>query len=224
MFLHQEKLKLRLKTLEEGLKHVSSFSVNPNSFCRSPKTEKSSNFLGFLTSPGGLGKRSTSQPRASSLRSSPLQQPNSDNETANAAGDLKRSNSFKKRYGSGEKMLRKSLWASRTKVVDSGEKENTEGKTNTDNNKNDDKTVSADIKTKDGADEDSPSKISINCESEDVVSGFLYDRLQKEVINLRRHCEVKESDMTAKEQEIKVKLQIFLFLYISLCLSKCTNA
>lgn len=103
-------------------------------------------------------------------------------------------------------MLRKSLWASRTKVVDSGEQENTEGKTNTDNNKNDDKTVSADIKTKDGADEDSPSKISINCESEDVVSGFLYDRLQKEVINLRRHCEVKESDMNAKEQEIKVKL------------------
>ncbi|KAL6197813.1 hypothetical protein ACLB2K_027607 [Fragaria x ananassa] len=203
----KEKLKLRLKTLEEGLKHVSSFSVNPNSFCRSPKTEKSSNFLGFLTSPGGLGKRSTSQPRASSLRSSPLQQPNSDNETANAAGDLKRSNSFKKRYVSGEKMLRKSLWASRTKVVDSGEKENTEGKTNTDNNKNDDKTVSADIKTKDGAYEDSPSKISINCESEDVVSGFLYDRLQKEVINLRRHCEVKESDMTAKEQEIKMLMK-----------------
>ncbi|XP_050368043.1 microtubule-associated protein 70-5 isoform X2 [Argentina anserina] len=199
----KEKLKLRLKTLEEGLKHVSSFSVNPNSFCRSPKTEKSSNFLGFLTSPGGLGKRSTSQPRASSLRSSP----NSDSETANAAGELKRSNSFKKRYGSGEKLLRKSLWASRTKVVDSGEKENTERNENTDNNKNDDKTVTAETKTKDGANEDKPKKTSINFESEDLVSGFLYDRLQKEVINLRRHCEVKENDMNAKEQEVKMLMK-----------------
>lgn len=182
---------MRLKTLEEGLKHVSSFSVNPNSFCRSPKTEKSGNFLGFLTSPGGLGKRSTSQPRAAAIASSPLQQPNSDNETANAAGEIKRSNSFKKRYGSGEKMLRKSLWASRTKVVDSGEKENTELKAN--NNKIDDQTVTAEIKTKDGSNE-----------AEDVVSGFLYDRLQKEVINLRRHCEVKQNDVNAKDQEIKV--------------------
>lgn len=202
MLLHQEKLKLRLKTLEEGLKHVSSFSVNPNSFCRSPKTEKSGNFLGFLTSTGGLGKRSTSQPRASAIGSSPLQQPNLHNETDNAAGEIKRSNSFKKRYGSGEKMLRKSLWASRTKVVDSGEKENTELKTN--NNKIDDQTVTTEIKTKDGGNEDSPNKISTDCETEDVVSGFLYDRLQKEVINLRRHCEVKQSDVNAKDQEIKV--------------------
>lgn len=202
MLLHQEKLKLRLKTLEEGLKHVSSFSVNPNSFCRFPKTEKSGNFLGFLTSPGGLGKRSTSQPRASAIGSSPLQLPNLHNETDNAAGEIKRSNSFKKRYGSGEKMLRKSLWASRTKVVDSGEKENTELKAN--NNKIDDQTVTAEIKTKDGGNEDSPNKISTDCETEDVVSGFLYDRLQKEVINLRRHCEVKQSDVNAKDQEIKV--------------------
>ncbi|KAJ0080781.1 hypothetical protein Patl1_09664 [Pistacia atlantica] len=60
----KDKLKLRLNTLEEGLKNLSSFSVNPNLFCGSPKTEKSSNILGFLTSNGGLRKRSTSQPRA----------------------------------------------------------------------------------------------------------------------------------------------------------------
>lgn len=199
---NQEKLKLRMKTLEEGLKHVSSF--NPNLLCRSPKPEKSSNFLGFLTSNGGLGKRSTSQPRATIGRSSPLKQPNSDNETANAAGQLKRSNSLKKKYGSGEHTLRKGLWACRSKVIDNGEVESTEMKANNDTDKNDDKTVAAETKATDGGSEDSPNKVSTNCDGEDMVSGFLYDRLQKEVLNLRKHCEAKESDMNAKDQEIKV--------------------
>lgn len=207
--LHQEKMKLRLKTLEEGLKHVSSFSCNPNLFCGSPKPEKSSNFLGFLTSNGGSAKRSTSQPRGSTVsRSSPQRQPHSDNETA---GGLKRATSFRKKYGSGENMLKKSLWASRSKVVDSGEKENTEMKenTNTDTENNNDKTAAADIKAADGGNEDSHNKISTNPESEDMVSGFLYDRLQKEVLNLRKHCEAKESDMNAKDEEIKVKLTTY---------------
>ncbi|KAH0986031.1 hypothetical protein GBA52_013208 [Prunus armeniaca] len=201
----KEKLKLRLKTLEEGLKHVSSF--NPH-LCVSPKAEKSSNFLGFLKSNGGLGKRSTSQPRASTIsRSSPVQQPNSDKEAGNAAGQLKRSNSLRKKYGSGELMLKKSLWASRSKVVDIGEKENTEMKANNDTNKNDDRMVAAEIEAQAGGNEDSPNKISTSCDNEDMVSGFLYDRLQKEVLNLRRHCEAKESDMNAKDQEIKMLMK-----------------
>ncbi|CAL9014992.1 unnamed protein product [Prunus brigantina] len=201
----KEKLKLRLKTLEEGLKHVSSF--NPH-LCVSPKAEKSSNFLGFLKSNGGLGKRSTSQPRASTIsRSSPVQQPNSDNEAGNAAGQLKRSNSLRKKYGSGELMLKKSLWASRSKVVDIGEKENTEMKANNDTNKNDDRMVAAEIEAQAGGNKDSPNKISTSCDNEDMVSGFLYDRLQKEVLNLRRHCEAKESDMNAKDQEIKMLMK-----------------
>ncbi|KAM1033663.1 hypothetical protein TB2_036623 [Malus domestica] len=203
----KEKMKLRLKTLEEGLKHVSSFSCTPNLFCGSPKPEKSSNFLGFLTSNGGSAKRSTSQPRGSTVsRSSPQQQPHSDNETA---GGLKRANSFRKKYGSGENVLKKSLWASRSKVVDSGEKENTEMKenTNTDAENNNDKTAAADIKAAYGGNEDSHNKISTNPESEDMVSGFLYDRLQKEVLNLRKHCEAKESDMNAKDEEIKMLMK-----------------
>ncbi|KAF3969028.1 hypothetical protein CMV_007144 [Castanea mollissima] len=64
----KDKLKLRLKIIEEGLKDSSSFSINPNRFCKSPKTEKSSNISGFLTSNGGLRKRSTSQPRASTVK------------------------------------------------------------------------------------------------------------------------------------------------------------
>ncbi|KAM1385022.1 hypothetical protein FF1_037134 [Malus domestica] len=203
----KEKMKLRLKTLEEGLKHVSSFSCTPNLFCGSPKPEKSSNFLGFLTSNSGSAKRSTSQPRGSTVsRSSPQQQPHSDNDTA---GGLKRANSFRKKYGSGENMLKKSLWASRSKVVDSGEKENTEMKenTNTDAENNNDKTAAADIKAAVGGNEDSHNKISTNPESEDMVSGFLYDRLQKEVLNLRKHCEAKENDMNAKDEEIKMLMK-----------------
>ncbi|KAK9677008.1 hypothetical protein RND81_11G115600 [Saponaria officinalis] len=40
--------------------------------------------------------------------------------------------------------------------------------------------------------------------SEDVVSGFLYDRLQKEVISLRMTCQVKDDGLSAKDDEIKV--------------------
>ncbi|KAF3951134.1 hypothetical protein CMV_023187 [Castanea mollissima] len=95
----KDKLKLRLKIIEEGLKDSSSFSVNPNRFCKSPKTEKSSNIFGFLTSNGGLRKRSTSQPRASTVsRSSPLQNPIVENETANVTLELKQANNLKKKH------------------------------------------------------------------------------------------------------------------------------
>ncbi|KAF2306073.1 hypothetical protein GH714_011144 [Hevea brasiliensis] len=143
----QDKLMLRLKTLEEGLKHVSSFSIN------SPKPAKTSNILGFLSSNGGLRKRSSSQPRASTIsRSTPLQQPNIENENANAARELKRADSFKKKYCSAENKLRNSLWASRSKVTDSNGKENTELMANTDANidkyEKDETTISTEMKNK----------------------------------------------------------------------------
>nr|XP_048317772.1 microtubule-associated protein 70-5-like isoform X1 [Ziziphus jujuba var. spinosa] len=202
----KEKLNLRLKTLEEGLKHVSSFSANPNAFCASQKTEKSSNILSFLTSNGGLIKRSTSQPRASTFgKTSPLQQPNVEIETA--TGELKRANSFRKKYSSGENMLKRSLWATKSKVVDSGEKENKEIKENTKNNDNNNTTASAEAKTKGSGNEESPNQGTTNSDSEDMVSGFLYDRLQKEVISLRKIFEVKENHLNAKDQEIKMLMK-----------------
>ncbi|KAL5574891.1 hypothetical protein UlMin_016590 [Ulmus minor] len=195
----KEKFKLRLKTLEEGLKHVTSFSNNPNAFCGSPKNEKSSNILGFLTSTGGLKKRSTSQPRGSTFgRSSPLRRPNVENETA--VGELKEAHNLKKKHASGENMLKKSLWASRSKVVDSGEKENAEMEANI--NKKVGTTLAAELKTKICDNEE--IKETTNSASEDTVSGFLYDKLQKEVINLRRFCQAKDSDLNTKDQEIKM--------------------
>ncbi|XP_024022294.1 microtubule-associated protein 70-5 [Morus notabilis] len=147
----KEKFKLRLKTLEDGLKDVSSFSNNTSAFCGSPKTEKSSNILGFLTSTGGLRKRSTSQPRGSTLsRNTLLQQPNLDNEITNT--------------------------------------------------NNSDTIVSGELKSKGSAGD---TEAATNSDGEDMVSGFLYDRLQKEVISLRKFCEAKENDLSAKDQEIK---------------------
>ncbi|KAJ6747767.1 MICROTUBULE-ASSOCIATED PROTEIN 70-5 [Salix koriyanagi] len=208
----KEKLKLRLKTLEEGLKHVSSFSVSPNASCGSPKPGKTSTLLGFLTSNGGIRKRSTSQPRGSTIsRSSPLRHPSIETENANAVGIHNRADRFKKKCGSGENLLRKGMWMSRSKVVDSGGKENAEVKTNTDSyidkHKSNDAAVSAETNSKVGGNEDLQSKGGTISSSEDVVSGFLYDRLQKEVINLRKYCETKECSLNAKDQEIQMLMK-----------------
>ncbi|KAG7959600.1 hypothetical protein I3843_10G078200 [Carya illinoinensis] len=204
----KDKLKLRLKITEEGLKDVSNFYVNPNRFCGSSRTEKSSNIFGFLTSNGGTKKKSTSQPRASSIsRSLLLQQPNMENETTNVAGELKKASSLRRKNSSRENLLRKGMWASRSKVVDSSEKENTEIRADIDLNiykGNKDKTIaSPEIKPKSCSNVDPQNKGN----NEDVVSGYLYNRLQKEVINLSKLCEVRDSTLNAKDEEIKVLMK-----------------
>ncbi|KAL6990636.1 hypothetical protein U1Q18_008754, partial [Sarracenia purpurea var. burkii] len=196
----KDKLNLRLKTLEEGLKQVSTMP-----FCGSPKPEKSNHIFGFLSSNTGLRKRSASQPSASTIgRSPPLQHPNFENQTTNAIEELKEASGLKKKNGSGENLLKKSLWSSRSKVVDSGEKENKEMNENTifqfGKFKDNETAVSGDIKTTNEGNGVSRDK---GTNSDDMVSGFLYDRLQKEVITLRRFCEVKDSTLNAKDDEIK---------------------
>ncbi|XP_057961008.1 microtubule-associated protein 70-5 [Malania oleifera] len=194
----KDKLKLRLKTLEEGLKHASSFSVNPKT---SQKTEKPNHFSSFLSSNGVLRKRSTSQPRASSIsRNPPLQHQNVGNDPANAAGEPKGVDGLKKNNGSGENMLRKKLWVS-TNKVDSGGKENTEIKANTDG----DPAVSTEVKAK--GDRGSEESQHMGNTNSDMVSGFLYDRLQREVINLRKFCDVQDNSLNAKDEEIKMLMK-----------------
>ncbi|KAK4259136.1 hypothetical protein QN277_005502 [Acacia crassicarpa] len=191
----KDKLKLRLKTLEEGFKNFScSNHSNSNSASGYPKTEKP-NILGFLTNTGGIRKRSTSQPRAATIASSFFHKPNDKKATdIVASSDL------------AENMLKKGIWASRSKVADSGEKENIV-QMNTQVNLNrftDDEREAAQIESSINTDEDSKSKTSNDLGSNDVVSGFLYDRLQKEVINLRKYCEVKDSSLQTKDDEIKL--------------------
>ncbi|KAF7840523.1 microtubule-associated protein 70-5-like [Senna tora] len=200
----KNKLKLRLKTLEEGLKNFSSHPTNSNAFSGNPKTEKS-NILVFLTTNSGIRKRSTSQPRASTTGSSFFQQSINKKSIDIVARDLKQGSTIKKPSGSAENMLKKGIWTSRSKVADSGEKEN-EVQVNTDMNLNrsNDEREAENFKTTTDIDEEPKSKISDDLGSNDVVSGFLYDRLQKEVINLRKHCEIKDSSLHAKDDEIKM--------------------
>lgn len=182
----KDKLKLRLKTLEEGLKQ---FSVNSNAFSVSPKADKS-NILSFVTNNGGLRNRSTSQPRGSTVGNTLFQKPNIKGNIDSMAGNRKPGSITKMKYGSTENVLKKGIWASRNKFSDGGEKEN-EIQVNT-----------GSVKT--NADEDSKSNSSNDLESTDVVSGFLYDKLQKEVINLRKTCETKDNTLHTKDEEIKM--------------------
>ncbi|KAG5414258.1 hypothetical protein IGI04_001825 [Brassica rapa subsp. trilocularis] len=147
----QERLKLRLKTIEDGLKCPNMLSVSPIT----TKAEKSGKILGFLTSGvGGSKKRSTSQPRGSLTgRIHALNQPINRGEERDGKEN--------------------------SKVTSNGSVDQHEGK----------------------AEEDG------NVDSEDMVSGFLYDRLQKEVISLRKICESKEGTINAKNEEIKMLLK-----------------
>ncbi|KAL3820833.1 hypothetical protein ACJIZ3_006738 [Penstemon smallii] len=167
----KEKLKLRLKTLEEGLKHISNFSTNIN---LTPKNDKSSNFFGILSSHTRNKKRSTSQPRASTITKSAMVV---EKQTSSAASEIK------------------SLWASRNKVIDNNEKENAEMNENA---KIDNENFSSD--------EVKQTEIG-NVDSDDMVSGFLYDRLQKEVISLRKYCDLKDSTLNAKDDQIKMLMK-----------------
>ncbi|CAI0460542.1 unnamed protein product [Linum tenue] len=139
----KEKLKLRLKTLEEGLKQASR------------REKHGSSILGFLASNAGLRKRSASQPRASM-------------------------------------------------VADSTGKENAEGRANADPNA--DKNVK-DIENAEAANEALQEKGSKSPRAEDSVSGFLYDKLQKEVINLRRACEAKDNSLIEKDQQTQMLMR-----------------
>ncbi|KAK9051771.1 hypothetical protein SSX86_028399 [Deinandra increscens subsp. villosa] len=172
----KEKVKLRLKTLEDGLKQ---------STCGSPKLEKSTHLLGILSGNGGR-KRSASQPRGSSIIS---RKPDVESDTKQSIGS-------RKKYGCGENLVRKGLWASRSKIVDRDEKENNEMVVEN----------ACGLKFDKFKDEDRITTKSIT-DDDDVVSGFLYDKLQKEVISLRKFCEMKDTSLNAKDEENKVLMK-----------------
>ncbi|KAM3201653.1 hypothetical protein P3L10_034016 [Capsicum annuum] len=116
--VRENRLKLRLKTLEEGLTQATSDTVIPNG---SPKPQKTNHLFSILSSNAGLKKISTSQPRASTINRS----------SVNGRDDA--SKQFKE-AGSGDSLVKKSLWASRNKVVDNADKENAEIKENSNGN------------------------------------------------------------------------------------------
>lgn len=225
-FVMQDKLKLRLKTLEAGLKYESNLPVNPNAYSGSSKPEKTNNFFGILSTNAGLKKRSTSQPRASIVRSPDKSYV--EKITTDFAEKVKQTNSIKKIYAT-ESLLRKSLWANRKKVVDNSEKENKDGKENfmadsvmCDNNEipesgNTNADTVTKLKSKFGDNQNARSMA--NTENADMVSGFLYDRLQKEVLSLRKSCEVKDINLNAKDEDVKVNIKksVYVCEWVFLC-------
>lgn len=199
----KEKLKLRLKTLEEGLKNASSFSINTNG---SPKNEKPINFFGILSSNTRINKRSTSQPRGSTITKSRMQMLDEKH-----ASETKLINSSKKKNPSTESVPRKSLWASRNKVIDNSGKENEEMNKNSmvdDKMQNKDEvTETGNTKGITGSNKETKGLEIAGIDCEDTVSGVLYDRLQKEVIHLRKSTELKDITLHSKDEEIKMLMK-----------------
>nr|XP_016511567.1 PREDICTED: microtubule-associated protein 70-5-like [Nicotiana tabacum] len=195
----KDKLKLRLKTLEEGLKPTAS--VIPNG---SPKTRKTDHLFSILSSNAGLKKRSTSQPRASTINKTSEQQ-SLEKRKYYASTETRKFN----KEASGDSFLKKSLWTSRNKVVDSAEKENAELKENFNGHiYSKEMTETQKIKNRAGEEiENNKNTGSSESNDNDMVSGFLYDRLQKEVLCLRKFCETKESALNAKDEEIKILMK-----------------
>ncbi|MCD7451710.1 hypothetical protein HAX54_013093 [Datura stramonium] len=193
----KDKLKLRLKTLEEGLKQAPSVSVISNG---SPKPQKTNHLFGILSSNVGLRKRSTSQPRASTI-----------NKISEQQSLEKRRDDASKQFnkeGSGDSLVKKSLWTSRNKVVDNAEKENAEIEENSEGHMySKEMTNTQKIKNGAGDHEENKNKGRNESNDNDMVSGFLYDRLQKEVLCLRKFCETKESVLNAKDEEIKMLMK-----------------
>ncbi|KAL1537235.1 microtubule-associated protein 70-5-like [Salvia divinorum] len=202
----KEKLKLRLKTLEEGLKNASSFSIDTNG---SPKNAKSSNFFGILSSNTRTKKRSTSQPRGSTIAKSAIQMLDEKQTTVNA--ETKPVNGLKTKNPTSESLLKKSLWASRNKVIDDSGKENAE--TNKiaisyDKIHNKDEVTEMGNRTGVTGSNKGTKGLEIgNIDDEDMVSGILYDRLQKEVIHLRKSSDIKDSTLHSKDEEIKLLMK-----------------
>lgn len=182
----QDKLKLRLKTLEQGLKQTANNNVNPkvlNGFSKQP--EKANHLFGILSSNSVTKKRSASQPRPSMINRTSDQESSADN--SGEPNQQQNNNDQKKRHHG--------LWYSRNRIHDddNGEKENAGMKENSD-------------KLTDSGNFNNKSRdYEITKNDEDMVSGFLYDRLQKEVINMRKCFDTKENALNAKDEEIKVK-------------------
>ncbi|KAK1306228.1 Microtubule-associated protein 70-4 [Acorus calamus] len=200
----KERLRLRLETLEEGLKHGLSFSISSNATPIFSQVGKSENASGAFPRNASPKKRSNSQPRASCTTN------RTSASNINLTGSLKRVDSLKKTFVTGGDMVRKNLWATKHKHFDDGGKENTERQANADVNVGDfvqEKDASLEIKTNEICDTDIENKPTSDTDGQDLVSGYLYDRLQREIINIRKLLGEKDEMLNVKDDEIKVLLR-----------------
>lgn len=158
----------------------------------------------------GVTKRSASRPRDShaTKNASVLQQPHS----ISGNGD---------KIFDGKNPVQKNLSAPRSRSFSDSEKENAETNVKPNGHVDDDVVagkpeLTHEVNAKEcGHIKSEMKRLGVDCE--DMVSGFLYDRLQKEVLNLRGSQKDKESLLSAKDDEIKVNTKAFHMKLFSFC-------
>ncbi|KAM0937540.1 putative microtubule-associated protein [Dioscorea sansibarensis] len=186
--------------MEEGLKHIPSLSTK--------QAEGSNRVIRVIPRSMGANRRSVSQPRGSLTgnRIFTQQQANSAFEGADSTMNMKQANIPVMNYVTGKSMVRKTLSVPRSKFSDDCGKENTRVKANSASSG--DEIIFKGVEVP-GEDEDNKCSDvnSHNSGTTETVSTFLYDRLQKEVICLRKSQELKEGELHAKDDEIKMLLR-----------------
>ncbi|XP_074590257.1 microtubule-associated protein 70-5-like [Curcuma longa] len=183
----KEKLSLRLKTLEQGIKH-SSLPEKTREICERKKSG--------LPSPKDLKKSPCAPNNATAL-----QKPNLNSGDADDARGMENLSS---------NVVKKNLLALRSRSYNDTGKENAE--TNVRPNGHADDVITGRTEVNHEVNEKKHGDIKSQNESlengyEDMVSGFLYDKLQKEVINLRESHKDKDSVLIMKDHEIKFLLR-----------------
>ncbi|KAK8936758.1 Microtubule-associated protein 70-5 [Platanthera zijinensis] len=184
----KDKIKLRLRTLEENFKQKSTSSVTQitNS---DPKLR--------ISSPNIRQKRSLSQPRASASKVSV-------NRSVDDPKTLQGSNRISGKLISSKNMVRGNLCASTSKMYDEGEKENIVKKINRGDYVTQENVYSKAKTNEHNVDESETTERQGDCCNDDMISGFLYDRLQKEIIALRKSQDEKDEKLSAREVDIKL--------------------
>ncbi|KAG6511002.1 hypothetical protein ZIOFF_029051 [Zingiber officinale] len=183
----KEKLSLRLKTLEQCMKH-SSLPEKTRDLCERKKCE--------LASPKDL-KKVSHAPNNDTV----LQKPNLNSGDVDNARGMVSLNS---------NVVKKNSLALRSRSFNDAGKENAETNVRSNRYADDVMTgrnqVNHEVNEKKCGDSKSQNENQENG-YEDMVSGFLYDKLQKKVINLRESHKDKDNVLIMKDEEIKFLLR-----------------
>ena len=191
----KEKYQLRLKVLEDGLRGPPSGSSRPptegKSFSNGPSRRLSLGGADNMSkvSPNGLlTRRSPSFHSRSSLSSSSSLILKHAKGTSKSFDGGTRSLDRGKVHGNGSHLLNKSTDAVKDREANDGWKGTVDEGTNESPNSN----------------ADQRSNETTNSNSIEMVSGFLYNMLQKEVVSLRKACHEKDQSLKDKDDAIEM--------------------
>ncbi|BAF19211.1 microtubule-associated protein 70-3 [Oryza sativa Japonica Group] len=191
----KEKYQLRLKVLEDGLRGPPSGSsrlpTEGKSFSNGPSRRLSlggADNMSKLSPNGLLARRSPSFHSRSSLSSSSSLVLKHAKGTSKSFDGGTRSLDRSKINGNGAHLLNRSTDAVRDCETNDSWKGNADEGTIENTNSNTDES----------------NKETANNKSAEMVSGFLYDMLQKEVISLRKACHEKDQSLKDKDDAIEM--------------------